>query len=103
MKKNRPGIVLSVLARPDQADALAQIVLHETTTLGLRILPVKRVVAERRVREVETPWGKVWVKEKWLAGERVAISPEYEDCARVAREQSIPLHQVFDVVRKTAG
>jgi uncharacterized protein (DUF111 family) len=91
------------LARPDRADALAQIVLRETTTLGLRILPLARIVAERRVREVETPWGSVRVKEKWLAGECIAISPEYEDCARIARVQSVPLHQVFDAVRKAGG
>ena len=103
MKKNRPGVVLSVLARPDRADALAQIVMRETTTLGLRILPLARIVAERRVRGVETPWGSVRVKEKWLAGECIAISPEYEDCARIARVQSIPLHQVFDAVRKAGG
>jgi uncharacterized protein (TIGR00299 family) protein len=102
MKKNRPATVLSVLARPEQSDPIAQIALRETSTLGLRVSTVDRIVAERRMREVETPWGKVRIKEKWLAGERTAISPEYEDCARIARAQSIPLHQVFDAARKTA-
>jgi len=103
MKKNRPATVLSVLTHPDQADSMAQVILRETSTLGLRALPVERVVAERRTREIETSWGKVRVKEKWLAGERIATSPEYEDCARIAREQSIPLHQVFDAIRKMAN
>lgn len=102
MKKNRPGVVLSVLAHPEQADALAQVILRQTPTLGLRMSLVERVVAERRVREVETPWGKVRVKEKWLAGERVAVSPEYEDCARIARERDIPLQQVWDAAAKEA-
>lgn len=102
MKKSRPATILSVLVHPEQADAIAQIILRETSTLGLRKLLVKRIVAERRLREVETPWGKVRVKEKWLAGERATVSPEYEDCARVARAQSIPLHQVFDAVRQAA-
>jgi hypothetical protein len=100
MKKNRPGVVLSVLVPPERVTAVAQIVLRETSTLGLRVLPAERIVAERRVREVETPWGKVRVKEKWLAGERFAISPEYEDCAHIARTHSIPLHQVFDAATR---
>ena len=100
MKKNRPGIVLSVLVPPDRATTVAQVVLRETSTLGLRVLPVERIVAERRVSKVETPWGEVRVKEKWLAGERVAVSPEYEDCAHIARAHSIPLHQVFDAATR---
>ncbi len=103
MKKNRPGVVLSALARSEQADALAQVILRETPTLGLRVQAVERIVAERRVREVETPWGKVRVKEKWLAGQCVAVSPEYEDCARIAREQGIPLQRVFAAVAATIG
>lgn len=102
MKKNRPGIVLSALAPPDRVEDLTQIVLQETSTLGLRVLPMERIVAERRIRQVETRWGGVQVKEKWMAGERRAISPEYEDCADIAREQSVPLRQVFDAVREAA-
>lgn len=100
MKKNRPGVVLSVLVQPEQADALAQVVLHETPTLGVRVSPLERIVAERRFREVETPWGAVRVKEKWLDGECIAVSPEYEDCARIAREHAIPLRRVFDAVSR---
>ena len=100
MKKGRPGVMLSVLVPPGRAATVAQVVLRETPTLGLRVLPIERMVVERHVREVETPWGKVRVKEKWLNGERAAASPEYEDCARIAREQAIPLHQVFEAARK---
>jgi uncharacterized protein (TIGR00299 family) protein len=102
MKKNRPATVLSILARPEQADSLAQVALRETSTLGLRVSTVDRIVAGRHIREVETPWGKVRVKEKWLAGERATVSPEYEDCARIARAQSVPLHQVFDAAKTAA-
>ena len=103
MKKNRPGTILSVLARPDRVEAVARVVLRETSTLGLRISPpLERIVAERRVHEVETPWGKVRVKEKWLTGERSGISPEFEDCARIAREQSLPLSCVWEAVMSAA-
>ncbi len=102
MKKNRPGVVLSALARPERADALAAVILRETPTLGVRVRPVARVVADRREREVETPWGRVRVKEKWLDGRKVAASPEYEDCARIAREQGIPLQDVYAAVLRSA-
>jgi uncharacterized protein (TIGR00299 family) protein len=103
MKKNRPGTVLSAMVRPDQAEAVAQVVMRETSTLGLRMSPpLDRIVADRREREVETPWGKVRVKEKWLTGERTSISPEFEDCARIAREQSLPLAHVWEVVMSAA-
>jgi uncharacterized protein (DUF111 family) len=54
------------------------------------------------VREVETPWGTVRVKEKWLDGECCDLSPEYEDCARAAREQGLPLRQVVEAVSRLA-
>jgi uncharacterized protein (TIGR00299 family) protein len=103
MKKNRPGVVLSVLVVPEKADAISQIVLRETTTLGVRLSsPMDRIMAERRIVPVRTPWGDVRVKEKWIAGERVAASPEYEDCAKIARHHSIPLQRVVASVRRVA-
>lgn len=96
MKKNRPGVVLAILAHPPQIDALVRLVLRETTTLGLRLTPLARVVAGRQVRQIETPWGAVRVKEKLLDGEVIAASPEYEDCARIAREQGVPLREVVE-------
>jgi len=102
MKKNRPGVVLAALAHAPQVDALVQLILRETTTLGLRMTPLERVVAGRQVRQVETPWGAVRVKEKLLGGEVVAASPEYEDCARLAREHKVPLQQVVQAAREAA-
>lgn len=104
MKKGRPGTLLGVLARPEEATALAQVILRHTSTLGLRLSPpLARVLAERRVRQVETPWGVVHVKEKWLNGERLGDSPEYEDCARIAREHGLSLGQVLEAVKRLAG
>ncbi|MCJ7737825.1 MAG: nickel pincer cofactor biosynthesis protein LarC [Anaerolineae bacterium] len=103
MKKNRPGVVLSALAHVDQADTIAEVILRETSTLGVRVSPqIDRIICQRKLRQVETPWGLVQVKEKWLAGERTAVSPEYEDCARIARENSLPLARVFDAVSRAA-
>lgn len=95
MKKNRPGVVLSVIAAPDSAEALAQVILHETPTLGLRWREVERRTAERRTETVPTPWGDVRVKVKILGGKIVQRRPEYEDCARIARECRVPLEDVW--------
>lgn len=95
MKKNRPGVVLSVIAAPDRAETLAQVILHETPTLGLRWCEVERRTAERRTETVPTPWGNVRVKVKMLGGKVVQRRPEYDDCACIAREHRVPLEDVW--------
>ena len=101
MKKNRPGVMLSVLARPSDSAALAAAVLRDTSTLGVRISPpLSRLVCDREMREVTTAWGVVRVKVKLLNGVALSAAPEYEDCARIAREHGIPLRQVMDAARK---
>jgi uncharacterized protein (TIGR00299 family) protein len=101
MKKNRPGVMLSVLARPSDSTALAATVLQETSTLGVRISPpLARLVCDREMREVTTHWGVVQVKVKLLNGVVHSAAPEYEDCARIAREHGIPLRRVMDAARR---
>jgi uncharacterized protein (TIGR00299 family) protein len=91
MKKNRPGMLLRVIAKPEDKEELARIVFAETSTLGLRIYCAERRVEQRSVVEVETPWGKVRGK---VAGEGV-FTPEYEDCRGIAKSTSVPLRQVL--------
>ncbi|MGQ9700604.1 MAG: nickel insertion protein, partial [Candidatus Bipolaricaulaceae bacterium] len=94
----------AALARPPRAGRrAAAVILRETPTLGVRMRLVERIVADRRERAVETPWGQVRVKEKWLDGRKVAVSPEYEDCARIARERGIPLQEVYAAVLRLSG
>lgn len=95
MKKNRPGVKFSLLTTPDLVPALSELLLRETSTLGVRYTVYQRCKAGRRTRRVETPWGEVRLKEKILDGKVVARSPEYEDCARLAREAGVPLAQVY--------
>jgi uncharacterized protein (DUF111 family) len=94
MKKNRPGTLLGVIAAPDGATALAELILRETTTLGVRMRRSPRLIARRRVETVETPFGEVRVKLK-LLGEQAIPAPEYEDCARLARETGATLSEVY--------
>ena len=104
MKKNRPATMLSVLAPAGEAETLGLVLLRETPTLGLRITPpLHRWKAGRRVREVQTAWGAVRVKEKLLGDEILASAPEYEDCARIAREHGVPLAEVYAAVQSVAA
>ncbi|MGD0015532.1 MAG: nickel pincer cofactor biosynthesis protein LarC, partial [Bryobacteraceae bacterium] len=91
MKKGRPGVLLRVIARPEDQEALAQLVFAETSTLGLRVYPAERRVQARSIVEVSTPHGKVRVKVS--ADGRYA--PEYEDCRRLALATGVPLQQII--------
>jgi pyridinium-3,5-bisthiocarboxylic acid mononucleotide nickel chelatase len=94
MKKNRPGTLLLVVAPPPRARALAELVLAETPTLGVRLRPTTRLVARREETTVETVLGPIRVKLKRL-GARTIAAPEYEDCARLARAHNVPLADVY--------
>ncbi len=101
MKKGRPGNVLSVLAPAGRLDELAEIVLRETTTIGLRYYAVERRVLERQLRTVATPYGAVGVKFSYIDG-RDRVAPEYDDCARLAQEHQVPLLSVYEAARTAA-
>jgi uncharacterized protein (TIGR00299 family) protein len=94
MKKGRAGQRLQILAPVDRADALCRIVFEETTTIGIRRHRADRVVLEREIVQVDTPFGAVAVKIARLDGRVVNVAPEFEDCARLAREQGVPLKAV---------
>jgi uncharacterized protein (TIGR00299 family) protein len=91
MKKNRPGTVLTVIAKPEDREKLAGIVFAETTTLGLRFYSAERRVLRREVISVQTPYGEVRVK----IADNGAMAPEYDDCRRLAVEQNVPLKQIM--------
>lgn len=99
MKKGRPGTLLSVLTDEVHINAIIDIIFSETTTIGVRISRVMRKKLKREEKTVSTEHGKIRVKVTYINGsERVA--PEFEDCARIAREKGIPLLKVYDAVRK---
>jgi uncharacterized protein (TIGR00299 family) protein len=95
MKKNRPGMLLTVLCHPEQADKLAKLVFSETTTLGIRRRNETRQVLHRQWVQVSTQWGEVRVKIASLNGTIANYAPEYEDCRRIAAEKGVPLKQVM--------
>jgi uncharacterized protein (TIGR00299 family) protein len=95
MKKNRPGVLLSVIAPEAALPALEEVLFRETMTFGVRRYPVQRHKLNRRACTVSTPWGPVQGKLGWLNGRPPIFSPEYEDCARVAREHGVALREVY--------
>lgn len=99
MKKNRPGVKLSVLAAPPSAAALRPIIFKETTSIGLREMRVTKQELPRTMQTVQTPWGDIAVKVCTLEGRVVNRAPEYRDCLQAARQYGIPLKQVYDTVR----
>ena len=94
MKKGRPGVVLSVLADPDRTQSATDLIFRETTTLGVRIRRVERQTVSRRTEVVETAFGPVTVKVANYGG-RTRSAPEFEDCARIANEQEVPILDVY--------
>lgn len=95
MKKDRPGFTLSVIAAADDRETLADLMFAETTTLGVRMYSAQRRVLERTWETVETPYGKVRVKVASQGGAVKTVTPEYEDCKKLAMEKGVPLKDVM--------
>ncbi len=94
MKKSRPGVLVTVLAQPDHREAIAGLLFAETTTIGVRYQEVLRECLAREIRTVETPLGPVKFKVASRDGRIVNAAPEFEDCARLASERSLPVKEV---------
>ena len=103
MKKSRPAVTLGVIAEAAKREALAEIIFAETSTIGLRFHGVERLKLRREIHEVETRWGKVRVKTSSAnGGAAITISPEYDDCRRIAAEHKVPLRIVMEETRDAA-
>jgi uncharacterized protein (TIGR00299 family) protein len=102
MKKGRAGHLLTVMSPPELVATLADHLLRHSTTLGVRVSAVDRVLAARRMIEVSTPLGSARVKVKELGGRPVDVAPEYEDCRKIARETGTDLRDVMRVVAGAA-
>jgi uncharacterized protein (TIGR00299 family) protein len=94
MKKNRPGFLVRVLARPADRLPLARLIFAESTAIGVRASEADRVVLERELRRVQTPYGRIAVKIVWDGEGGVHVSAEYDDCKKAARRHDTPLREV---------
>jgi uncharacterized protein (TIGR00299 family) protein len=103
MKKGRPGHLLSVMVEGRKREVVMDVVLRESTTLGVRFHRVERQALERDWVEVETPWGRVRVKRGLRGGEVLNVHPEFEDCRRVAEAAGVPVKQVMAAAMAALG
>ncbi|MGC9198364.1 MAG: nickel pincer cofactor biosynthesis protein LarC [Acidobacteriaceae bacterium] len=95
MKKGRSGVLLTVLCHPAQSEALQQLILRETSTLGVRVRQEQRVTLQRRHQPVQTPYGEIRIKLGEQAGEEWNAAPEFEDCRAAAERCGTPLKHVY--------
>jgi pyridinium-3,5-bisthiocarboxylic acid mononucleotide nickel chelatase len=95
MKKNRPGLLVTLLSEPANVSRLIDLVFRETTTIGIRTHEVRRKTLDRELVPVATPFGEVRMKISRMNGTVLNASPEYDDCQRIAAERGIPLKQVI--------
>lgn len=95
MKKSRAGVMIQVMCYQSDLSVMENILFQETTTFGVRYFPVACHRLGRRFLQVQTAYGEVLVKIGYLKGQRVQVSPEYDVCAKLAKESSVPLKQVY--------
>ena len=103
MKKNRPGVLLTVLCKMEMMDQIIEFLISETTTIGVRWRIDNRKTAHREIRMGKTTYGDVGFKVAKMGDRTVNVSPEYEDCKRVAMEKNAPLKNVLDAARSAAA
>jgi pyridinium-3,5-bisthiocarboxylic acid mononucleotide nickel chelatase len=95
MKKNRPGLLVTLLSEAENASRLIDLIFRETTTIGVRTYEARRKTLERETVSVKTPFGEVRMKVSHGNGSILNATPEYDDCQRIAVERGVPLKQVI--------
>ena len=95
MKKNRPGILVQVMAHPQKRDELMDILFRESTTLGVRFRYSQRKVLQRSIEEIDSPWGQILVKKVSRADGSFFFHPEYEACKKIAEKHGLPIKEIY--------
>ncbi len=103
MKKGRPGIKLTVLCKEEEKEKLIKIIIGETTSIGLRFYKAQRRVMKRRIGPVNTKFGKIKVKISALHDDKLRITPEYEDCKKIAKKLGIPIMEVMQEAQRASS
>ena len=102
MKKSRPAQKISVLSTERDRPTMIEILLHETSSFGARYYRVGRTVLEREMKTVKTSWGPVIIKIGKFVGKVIQISPEYEDCKKIAIKKKVPIKRIYDEAHSQA-
>lgn len=102
MKKNRPATMLTVQLYPEKLEEIRNLIFKETTSIGVRVYPITKYMLPYEIRTVETECGSARVKFAFLDGKVCTMSPEYEDCRKLAQESGHSLKKVYDLVKQSA-
>ena len=100
MKKGRPGLLLTALVPDGAREAVEALIFAETGTFGVRRREMQRSKLRREARTIQTRWGPLRAKLGWQEGRPPILTPEFEDCARLARETAIPLRHIYEEVHR---
>lgn len=100
MKKNRPAHQLTVLCTLENENKIAKIIFQNTSSIGVRIRQEKRKKLKRELNKVQTEFGEITVKISRLNGKILNMTPEYEDCKKIAQSQNIPLKKVYEIINR---
>lgn len=103
MKKNRPGVVLTVICEEKKEEEILKTIFLETTTLGVRISHTRRKKIKREIRSFQSSLGKVKIKVGILKEKIINLTPEYDDCKKIATEKNLPLREVYQRIRNEAS
>ena len=101
MKKNRPGVLLTVLCSNSEADRFTEMTLRETSAFGVRRHTAERRKLTREVVSVKTPFGEVAVKLGRLDGRVIQAAPEFESCRKLAEQKNVPLKQIYEAALRS--
>lgn len=102
MKKGRPATMVSALLPAGRRDAVTSAIIENSSTLGVRVTPIERTKADRRLENVATRWGDVRVKLRGWHGRVIDVAPEYDDCLRIARQADVALREVWNEAHRFA-
>jgi pyridinium-3,5-bisthiocarboxylic acid mononucleotide nickel chelatase len=98
MKKNRPAVKLSIICTEDDLENIIEIILKETSTFGVRFNKYNRKILSRKIKIINTIYGKVKVKLGYYDGKLIKVTPEYEDCKLIAKTLNLSLNKVYNDV-----
>ena len=100
MKKSRPAAKLSILCDIGTENNIEEILFNETSSLGLRKYTVEKIMLDRKIERIKTKYGEVKIKSAFYRNKLIKSKPEYEDCIRIAKEQNMPINEVYRLVEK---
>jgi hypothetical protein len=100
MKKNRPGVLLSVITPRGEVEKLLDILFRESTTLGVRVSETRRLSLPRSFHVIKTKFGEIRVKVAHRGNSIIKMAPEYEDCKKAAKDYQVPISQVYAEVQR---